>query len=277
VPVLEPVGPDRVEELRTFLARDPVQNLYPLGILEEHGISGRQGATPMRFVMLRDDGAIAAAAFLGGALVIPSVYEPPAATALGRALQGSVQLKGSIGERYAVDALFWSLSAGAAVRVSRPQRLYMATADALGPFVEPQLKPATLAEVDEVVPLAAGWVRENMGRDPLGAGAPLFRARVERRISAGRTYVYRQGGPIVFKAEVGLRSQYGAEIEGIYTVPAYRKKGIATRALGQLSRTLLSSLPRMTIRIDERDVALTSACRKVGLVPARPQRLLLLD
>ncbi len=277
MPVLEPAGPDRVDDLRTFLARDPVQNLYALGILEEHGIRGRAGAAPMRYLVLRENGQVLASAFCGGSLVVPGVYEPAVANALGKALQGQVQLKGCIGERFAVDALFWNLSAGAAVRVSRPQRLFVATADALGPFTEPQLKPATPADAEEVLALSAGWVRENMGRDPLAEGAAAFRARVDRRIAAGRTWVYRQGGPIVFKADVGVRCQYGAELEGIYTAGPYRKRGIATRALGQLSRTLLSALPRLTIRVDERDVALSSACRKVGYSPARPQRLLLLD
>ena len=275
--MLELAGPDHAAELRRFLAKDPIQNLYLLGILEEHGISGRAGATPMRFWMLRDGDQLRGAAFAGGALVVPSVSEPAMATPLAKALKGKVQFKGSVGDRASVDALFWALNGGAAVRISRPQRIFVATADALGPFVEPQLRLATPPEVEAVVPLAAAWVRDNMGRDPLADGADQFRARVEQRIASSRTYVLRIGGAIVFKVDIGVRSQYGAEVEGVYTVAPHRRKGIATRALGQLARSLLSGLPRLTIRIDEGDVALASACRKIGFHASRPQRLLMLD
>jgi hypothetical protein len=277
VPVLESAGSDRVAELRSFLAKDPIQNLYLLGVLEEHGISGRVGATPMRFLLLREAGQVVAAAFSGGSLLVPCVYEAPMAGALAKALKGQVPFKGSMGDRTSVDALFWALNDGAAVRISRPQRLFVATADALGPFVESQLRLAIPPELDKVLSLAANCVRDNMGRDPLAEGSTEFRARVEQRIASSRTYVLRTGGAIVFKVDVGVRSQYGAELEGVYTVAPHRKKGIATRCLGQLARSLLSALPRLTIRIDEGDVALSSACRKVGFHATRPQRLLLLD
>jgi predicted GNAT family acetyltransferase len=96
--------------------------------------------------------------------------------------------------------------------------------------------------------------------------------RVKQRVTSGRTYVLEHQGELVFKIDVGCRSQYGAELEGVYTLPSFRGKGHATLCLGQISRFLLSSLPRLTIRVDD-STYLGDIARKVGYVAGRDQRL----
>ena len=100
---------------------------------------------------------------------------------------------------------------------------------------------------------------------------------MRQRVRARRTYVLEEGGELVFKVDVGSRSQHGAELEGLYTLPAQRRRGHATLCLGQISRHLLSSLPRLTLRVDEQDASLAGIARKVGFVPGRPQRLVLME
>jgi predicted GNAT family acetyltransferase len=88
-----------------------------------------------------------------------------------------------------------------------------------------------------------------------------------------RTYLYEEGGRLVFKLDVGSRSQYGAELEALYTIPDERRKGLATLCLGQMSRHLLSSLPKLTIRVDDDNPQLATVARKVGYLAGRAQRL----
>jgi len=65
-------------------------------------------------------------------------------------------------------------------------------------------------------------------------------------------------------------------LEGIYTIPDERRRGHATLSLGQISRHLLSSLPRLTLRVDDLDPGLAGVARKVGYVAGRAQRLVLM-
>ena len=58
-------------------------------------------------------------------------------------------------------------------------------------------------------------------------------------------------GKLVFKADVAWKSPHGAEISGLYTAQDHRHRGHATLGLGQLSRQLLSGLPRLTLRGNE--------------------------
>ena len=74
--------------------------------------------------------------------------------------------------------------------------------------------------------------------------------------------------------DIGSRSQHGAELEGLYTVPDERRKGHATLCLGQICRHLLSSLPRLTLRVDEKDESTGRGSRaRWASWPGRVQRL----
>lgn len=266
-----------LEELRSLLGKDPVQNLYALGVLEEHG--GRGGAHAPAFHGLRENGRLTAAVLIGGggALAHPCVFDPDTAAALGSFLADKIQLRGAFGERYAVDA-FTRAAGHARTRISRSQRLFAASADDLGPFVCPQLRPAVPHDVPRLVELSIASAREALGEDLERGAVELndlhaLQRRVEARVLAGRTWVLDDGPRLIMKIDLGVRSRHGAEVEGVYTIPEVRGRGIATNALGQLCRSLLSALPRMTIRVDEKDAAMSQVCRKVGFIAMRPQRL----
>ncbi len=161
--------------------------------------------------------------------------------------------------------------------LSRSQRLFSVSADDLGPFTNPTLRLATESDFDQLVPIAAAAAKEMVERDPLVEDPDAFRARVKMRIATNRTYVLEGSHrELVFKIDIGSRSSHGAELEGLYTVPAARRLGHATLSLGQISRHLLSSLPRLTLRVDDNDSFLAGLARKVGFLAGRAQRLVVL-
>jgi predicted GNAT family acetyltransferase len=84
-------------------------------------------------------------------------------------------------------------------------------------------------------------------------------------------------GELVFTVDVGPRSAFGAELEGPYTAPDHRRRGYATLSLGQVSRQLLASLPRLTLRFDEGDAPGKGVAQKVGYVAAKAQKLVIAD
>ena len=69
------------------------------------------------------------------------------------------------------------------------------------------------------------------------------------------------------------------QITNIATHPDYRRRGLATLALGQITRHMLGTMPRLVVRADEGDEIAACLCRRVGYLPARRQghpRLLIL-
>lgn len=273
---VEQLGPNDVAVLRTFLSRDPVQNLYLLGLLEEFGIQPRNGGPPFAFYGRFEGRELTAALFVGGTggLVVPTASPPASLADLCAPLVGKVRLRSAVGEQVAVDTLVRHLCP-ASPAASRSQRLFCVSADDLGPFTNPTLRLATEADLPQLVPMSAGEIQERLGRDPLAEDPSGFRARVLQRIHAKRTYVLSVSNKLVFKIDVGTRSPFGAELEGLYTVPDERRRGHATLSLGQISRHLLSSLPRLTIRIDDQDPALGKVAKKVGYLAGRAQRLVI--
>jgi uncharacterized protein len=265
--------PTRFEELRAFLAKDPVQNTYALGVLEEHRTGGPSTASVTYYALLEGGRLIGAAVVAAkGGMLLPCVADPIAAGELGRFLADKVRPRSALGERLAVDALLRGLACGKP-RISRIQRLYAASADDLGPFVCAELRPAEQADLSQLVLLGAASIQEAFGEDPLVREARAFTRRVEARVAGGRSFVYAEGGRVLCKVDIGARSRHGAELEGLYTLPEARRRGLATNVLGQLARTSLGSIPRITMRVDDQAPGLASVCRRVGMLPTRAQRL----
>lgn len=265
------LAPKDVEGFRGQLAREAKDNLYLLGVLEEFGLG--DGVT---FHARVNESDVLAALFVGGegGLAVPCARDVNELSSLCAELAPSLKLSSVLGEKTAVDVLLKHLI-GRKPRLVRTQRLFAVSADDLGPFTNPTLRLATENDLPRVLPLAAGWVKEFFDRDPLGEDPEGFKARVLQRIRGKRTYVLEENGALVFKIDVGARSRYGAELDGLYTAPDARRRGHATLSLGQISRHLLSSLPRLTLRVDDRDPALAGLARKVGYVPGRPQKLVI--
>ncbi len=274
---VEPLAPKHLESLKALLAREPSHNLYLLGLLEEFGIVPASGRAPFTFWGRFISGELTAAIFVGGTggMVVPSSNLPNAIADIARTLNGKVKLGAALGEKGCVDTLLQHLGTPRP-KVSRAQRLFAVSADDLGPFTNPNLRLAVELDVEQLIPMAAQAVQEIMQRNPLEEDPEGFPLRVRQRVRSKRTYVLEENGQLVFKIDVGSRSQFGAELEGLFTVQGERRRGHATLSLGQISRHLLSSLPRLTIRVDDLDPALAGVARKVGYLAGRAQRLVVM-
>lgn len=270
---VEPLGPRNVDALKALLGRDTLHNLYLLGIVEEFGVVCDPARFPFAFHGRFEGGELTAVLFVGGTggLVIPSASPLNAIIDIAKAIHGSVTMKAAMGEKALVDSLVQQFSA--TVKFSKVQRLFGVSADDLGPFTNPMLRLATEQDLPQLVPLAAACVTELFDRDPMAEDPEGFPMRVRQRVKTKRTYVLEENGTLIVKLDIGSRSQFGAELEGLYTLPASRHQGHATLCMGQISRFLLSSLPRLSVRVDDSNSALERVVRKVGYMPGRAQRM----
>jgi RimJ/RimL family protein N-acetyltransferase len=269
------LGPEQASALRTLLARQPCRNLHLLAALDERG---HWQAPSTLFYGYFSSGELRAAALVqpSSGRVVPAASEAADAMALALGLAGETPLRSCLGDRHAVEALTRNLCPSVP-RLVQPHRLFTVSPDYLGPFVTPALRPAKEGDLPRLVELAAAESKEVFARDPLPATADQLRVEVFDRIRAQRTWVLEMEGRLVLKADVAARSRFGAEVQGVFTEPESRSRGYATVALGQLTRQLLSALPRVTLRIADSAHSLLAVARKVGYAIAQVEQLLVLN
>jgi hypothetical protein len=273
---IEVLSSKHVDALRALLVREPAHNLYLLGLLEDFGIASGAGRPPHTFHGRFVDGELTAVLFVGGngGALVPSASPPNTIADIARALGASIKPLSILGDKPAVDVLAQHLCPTSKPRLSKNQRLFAVSADDLGPFTNPTLRLAADADLTQLLPMAAAAVKELVDRDPLVEDPRGFQERVRAKVKMRRTWVLEDKDKrLVFKIDVGSRSAYGAELEGLYTVPDQRRLGHATLSLGQISRQMLSSLPRLTLRVDDNNSQLGGLARKVGFLAGRAQRI----
>jgi len=266
------LGSEHESSLLALLSSEPIRNLHPLALLEEVGISPSPSSS---FYGCFRSHQLLAAAFIRPSLglVVPGSCTAADAHALGIAIAGKIALRSCFGDKAAVEALVSALCPSRP-RLSMPHRLLTASADNLGPFVTPALRLANERDFPQLASMAAAEEEEVFERDPQHEHGGPLRAEVLERIRGQRTWVLEHDGRLVLKVDVVARSRFGAELQGLFTLRDDRFLGFATLALGQLSRHLLSSIPRLAMRIADSADSLLAVARKVGYVNGHTEQLL---
>ena len=262
---------ERLEDLRTFLGQKADANLFALGLLEDHGLRNTDGAPVKAYALSGDGTSFETAVLVGGdgGLVLPAAASASAAEELGQALRGKISVRSLFGPRRILDGFLKGLGAQDSVLLVRPLTVFAAAADFLGPFVCPELRRATVSDLPRLIPFAAKAVAESLGEDPLTCTREAFERRIAARVLAGRTYVLEREGTLALKLDVTSQSRFGLEIEGVFAAPKFRQKGLATLAVGQITRHMLGRMPKIVARVPEGDEPATRLCRRVGFLPVR--------
>ncbi|RMG17675.1 MAG: GNAT family N-acetyltransferase, partial [Deltaproteobacteria bacterium] len=171
-----------------------------------------------------------------------------------------------MGERRTVGEMLAGM--GAPRIPGRDERLFAATPDSMGPYVTPALRPARDGDLPRLLELTEGYYRERRLPPPPEG----LEAQVRRRIAAGRIRVLEHEGTVAFRVDIANESRHGAHLDVIYTAPEFRGRSLASLGLGQLARSMLSRIPRITAVAEEADEAAAVVIRRVGFGPAAPWR-----
>jgi predicted GNAT family acetyltransferase len=101
------------------------------------------------------------------------------------------------------------------------------------PSVEPDrtVRPARPDELELVMPASIAMFTEELGFSPLVEG-PSYRRRAEGLIAGGDTFVRvgpipGEGVGVQFKADLGAAIGHHVQIQGVWTHPALRGRGLA--------------------------------------------------
>jgi uncharacterized protein len=214
-----------LDAILEFCASDPVERVF----LED---VARRGLG--RFRGLADGGRLTALCHIG-TNVVPS-GDGCGAFAASAARSGARMI---IGEEKAVGDLWQAGCAWMpAPRIDRPgQPVYVI--DAPPEAGDTELRPATLRDLDVLVPASASAHQEELGADPLRRDPDGFRWRTQAQIEEGRSWVWREGKTILFKAEASAWTPSAVQLQQVWVDPGARNRGYGQRGMRDLCRLLL--------------------------------------
>jgi GNAT superfamily N-acetyltransferase len=142
---------------------------------------------------------------------------------------------------------------------------------------EPRLRPAVLADIDPLCAASLELNREDLGIEPHRVDHELLRQHFRNRVESGLCFVLGPPGAIECKVDVASTGVHGALIEGIYTVPNRRGRGLARRAVAALVDRLLTTHPVVGLHMAADNLAARVAYLAAGMSEIAGWRLLLLQ
>lgn len=255
------IDPTR-DQILAFCSEEPVERVF----LEDVARRG-QG----RFTGVEKDGRLVALCHTG-ANVVPSgrgcgAFADEAVRARARML---------IGEQGAVSDLWEAVRRNLpAPREDRPRQPVYTISEAPEPG-ESGLRPAQLADLDLLVPACAHAHEVELGINPLARDADGFRWRTRTQIEEGRSWLWAEGGVILFKAEASAWTPEAVQLQQVWTDPVARGTGNGSRGLRDLIRFLLVRTPRVCLFVRADNDAAIKLYDSVGMQHVLDYRSVLL-
>lgn len=246
--VIEPTA----EQIVRFCAREPVERVF----LEDVARRGHG-----RFAALAGgDGELAALCHLG-TNVVPSGEGCRAFASL--TVRSAARML--IGESGAVSDL-WEAARRRLppVREDRPGQPVYAIEQPPAPGGS-GVRPATAADLELLLPACAAAHREELGVDPLDRDAAGFRWRTLVQIEEGRSWIWTEAGTIRFKAEASAWTPSAVQLQQVWTDPAARGRGDASRGLRDLVRLLLERTPAVCLFVRADNVPALRLYESIGM------------
>jgi uncharacterized protein len=240
-----------LDQILAFCAEDPVERVF----LED--VARRALG---RFYAVERNGRVTALCHAGANLV-PSGENCGAFADV--ATGGRTRM--IIGEQNAVTAL-WEAAREqmSAPREDRPgQPVYVL--EEPPERGETGLRPATHDDYELLVPACAAAHEEELGLDPLARDPQGFRWRTRVQIEEGRSWLWREDGTILFKAEASAWTPAAVQLQQVWVDPEARGHGYAQRGMRDLCRLLLEAVPTVCLFVRRENVAAIHVYEAIGM------------
>jgi uncharacterized protein len=138
------------------------------------------------------------------------------------------------------------------------------------------LRAATVDDLDLLLPACAAAHEEELGVNPLRRDAEGFRWRTRAQIDDGRSWIWEEGGVILFKAEASAWTPSAIQLQQVWVDPPVRRQGYGNRALRDLVRLLLQKAPAVCLFVRAENVAAIKLYEAVGMQHVLDYRSVLL-
>lgn len=237
------VGPTEAPALQRLLDCDAVQNVYLRSELRLLGT-----AAPWWCV---SDGVELRAAVLAGPLTVPYVPDTDDAPRLADATRAHAVPHLMVGPRDAVIALHSCQEKRRRAREVRdPQPVMVVDREHLRVLPPAPLRLCSRSDVPVLAAAAAMMHREEMSGDTSPPDASAWRARMTQLVDRGWSWAWIEADRVVFKAELSAWTPEVVQVQGVYTDPSHRGRGVATAGMAALCSLLLESVPLVSLYVN---------------------------
>lgn len=250
-----PAGTVRIESLSpanerpalAYLAQAPYVNVFVTYlILFDLGPPTRQ-----RIRVAYDGERICGVAYYGRQLALAS--EEAALDAFAHEARRHRGERMIIGEREAVRS-FWQRVRNwhQQPRIVRDRQFVMSVDRATLRRFESsvEVRHARPNEWQEVAKASAGLIQQELEYDPRGASAD-FNANVREMIERDMWWVGKSDGRLCFFCNIGPWCHNTAQLQGIWTPPELRRRGLATASFSAICDRLLERSPTLSLYVND--------------------------
>lgn len=127
------------------------------------------------------------------------------------------------------------------------------------------VRNASRGDVPALVQAALDLNESDLSVPPWRVNRRWLRDSVKRRIREGRTFVAGPEGSPWCKVDIGSRGPAGVVLEGVFTIPERRGRGLARRVVAAVSRELLESTPLVCLHVAADNEPARRAYERVGM------------
>jgi RimJ/RimL family protein N-acetyltransferase len=258
--MIEPLSRATREPALRYLARSPYLNVFLTHVLVHDPAPPAQ----RNIAVALDRGAVAGVAYLGRQIALSA--EPAVIDAFAEYARTRRGERMIVGEREIVSAYWNAVRAWHALpRLVRDRQLVMLLDRAhLRPYERrAAVRQATLADWSEVADGSAEMVRQELEYDPR-RGSPEFVAGIRQMIERKLWWVGCVDGRLCFFCNVGPWSNRTMQLQGIWTPPAMRGRGLATASLAAICDRLLDVSPTLSLYVNDFNTDAIALYRRVG-------------
>jgi uncharacterized protein len=255
------IGPHDESAVRRYLAQRPYENVYLEWLLTE------QRPVRDRLFCYRDArDAIMGTAFFGRQVVL-AAESAEAIACLANVAQEFGDERTIVAPRNTAHE-FWDRVRG----WHRPPRLlrdrqpiFVLESEPKAAPSQVSIRPARAGDSGEVARNSAAMIEHELGYDPRRIAGD-FLENVDQMIERGMWWVGSSGGRLCFFCHVGPHSRQTVQLQGVWTPPALRGRGLARDALAQICRALLQRFPTVSLYVNDFNTAAIRLYRTVGFV-----------
>ena len=250
-------------EVLDFLSRRPIHTVAMVGFINDNGL-----ASPLnrgQFYGCRNrKGQLEGVALIGHATLMETTTDR-ALEAFAKISQQTTSTHLIMGEQERINE-FWNYYAegGQEMRLACRELLFELKWPIAVDEQAAELRLATAADLELVMPPQAQMAFEESGINPMEKNPEGFRQRCARRIEQGRTWVLVEDGKLLFKAEVISDTAEVTYLEGIWVNPEKRGAGLGLRCMSQLAQTLLSNTRSLCLLVNENNNAAHHFYQRAG-------------
>lgn len=262
--IFHPPAREDFEGLKSLAMERPEMNVYLVSRIEKALKGNPDGRT---WVLKKDGNEIVGGVYIGDDANLAVTTMPAGALELFKTflLENARGVQVVVSPRKEVDAVVEAFSTETGIALNRVQALYGAwRGDPIGPGAR-ELEPATMDDFKGLHKASIGLALEDLGIPRWALDTSRTMRNVKKKIRKKRTFVLKLRGKLAFKVDIAFRTERGAMIEGVYTFPEYRGKGLASMGCAELTRRLLEEKEFVVLHVGEKNIPARRAYEKAGM------------